>query len=151
MNPEPPASKPPQPNGTTQLLATLAQSGDKWIQFGILCLVGLSGLGNFFATQTAQLQNTAGQDRIRVEVREQIAEMHTWIQQNREWIKQSVDEFHKGNADSSENRKILEQFKEEIIGFEKRQLAMLNNQTEILNQLHAFVKQRQTDLEKNNP
>jgi len=107
MNPEPPASK-PQPNGTAQLLTTLAQSGDKWIQFGILCLVGISGFGNWFATQNSGQQNLAGQERIKQEVREQINDMHGWIEDNRRFIKESVDEFHRGNADSSANRKLLE-------------------------------------------
>jgi hypothetical protein len=41
----------PKPNGVASLLSTLAHSGDKMIQFGILTLVGLSGLGNFLATR----------------------------------------------------------------------------------------------------
>jgi len=153
MSQPPPGSK---PNGASQLLTLLAQSGDKWIQFGVLVLVGISGLGNFVATQSAQNQNTAGQDRIRLEVREQIAEMHKWISENREWIKQSVDEFHKGNVDSGENRKTLEEFKSELAGFEKRQMAVLSNQTSIMNsqtaileKLHGFVKERQEELHKN--
>jgi hypothetical protein len=37
-------------NGVVTLLSTLAHSSDKMIQFGILVLVGLSGLGNWLAT-----------------------------------------------------------------------------------------------------
>jgi hypothetical protein len=57
----------PKPNGMAALLTTLASSGDKMIQFGILVLVGLSGLGNWLATN-----NNANETRTQVnEAREQ--------------------------------------------------------------------------------
>jgi hypothetical protein len=50
-------------NGIVTLLATLARSGDKMIQFGILVLVGLSGLGNWLTTN-----NNANETRTQVNV-----------------------------------------------------------------------------------
>jgi hypothetical protein len=50
-------------NGIATLLTTLARSGDKAIQFGILALVGLSGLGNWLATN-----NNGGETRTQVNV-----------------------------------------------------------------------------------
>jgi hypothetical protein len=50
-------------NGLVALLTQLATSGDKAIQFGILVLVGLSGLGNWVATN-----NNGGETRTQVNV-----------------------------------------------------------------------------------
>src|ERR1700739_4050422 len=50
-------------NGVVTLLTTLAHSGDKMIQCGILALVGLSGLGNWMATN-----NNASETRTQVNV-----------------------------------------------------------------------------------
>jgi uncharacterized protein HemX len=100
-------------NGAIALLARLAHSGNAWVQFGILVLVGLSGLGNWVATWNAGDRNKAeievsrrinqeNQDRLREEVRQQVAEIHRWINEAR-------TEFHRGNEDSAANRKMLEE------------------------------------------
>jgi len=47
-------------------------------------------------------------------------------------MRDATDEFHKGNADSAANKKMLVDFKDEVIGFEKRQLTALDNQKEII-------------------
>jgi len=129
---QPQPKTPQDTNGTSKLLSTLAASGDKMIQFGVLVLVGISGLGNWFATQNTGQQNLQGQERIRQEVRQQINDVHDWIAENRKWIKQSSDEFHQGNADSAANREILRKFGDELLSFENRQLTELSNQTKML-------------------
>src|SRR5215469_12501250 len=113
-NTQPPTG-PPQPhkssNGMVQLLTALAHSGDKWVQFGILLLVGLSGFGNWVATWNSADRNKQeievsrrvtweGQERIRQEVFRQVAEIHRWMQE-------ATEEFHKGNEDSASNRRTL--------------------------------------------
>jgi hypothetical protein len=60
---EPNSSNPQPKNGRVALLTQLATSGDKMIQFGILVLVGLSGLGNWVATN-----NNGGETRTQVNV-----------------------------------------------------------------------------------
>jgi hypothetical protein len=155
------APAPSQPDGMTQLLTTLASSGDNWVKLGTLVLVGLAGLGNWVATWNSSNRNreeiefsrrvsSEGQERIREQMRQQIDDIHTWMEANRRFWKESTDEFHKGNEDSAQNNKILSQFKEELKGFEARQLSELNNQgnilknqTNILSELHDFVKERQ--------
>ena|SRR5215831_4842479 len=157
MSQPPPGSK---PNGASQLLTLLAQSGDKWIQFGVLVLVGISGIGNWAATWNSSDRNKQeiemsrrvaweSNERIRQEVIKQVADIH-------EWMKEATDEFHKGNKDSATNRQTLDEFKSELAGFEKRQMAVLSNQTSIMNsqtaileKLHGFVKERQEELHKN--
>jgi|SRR6516165_12631460 len=107
---------PEQPkNGAQKLLATLAQSGDKWVQFGILVLVGLSGFGNWAATWNSGDRNRQeieisrrvaweGQERLREEVRRQVNDIHMWL-------REATEEFHRGNADSAENNKMLKEMR----------------------------------------
>jgi hypothetical protein len=108
----------PNGNGLTAALNTLAKSGDKMIQFGTLGLIACSGLGNWVATWNSANQNKQeievnrrvaweGEQRIREDVRRQVDEMHRWI-------KESSEEFHKGNADSAANRKMLTRLQDEV-------------------------------------
>jgi hypothetical protein len=60
---QPSPGNPEPKNGTVALLTSLASSGDKMIQLGILVLVGLSGLGNWLATN-----NNGGETRTQVNV-----------------------------------------------------------------------------------
>jgi hypothetical protein len=60
---QPSPSNPEPKSGTVALLTSLASSGDKMIQLGILVLVGLSGLGNWLATN-----NNGGETRTQVNV-----------------------------------------------------------------------------------
>jgi hypothetical protein len=137
----------------SQLLGALAQSGDKYVQLGILILVGLSGFGNWIATWNSGDRNRAeietsrrvaweGQERLREEVRRQVNDIH-------QWLREATDEFHKGNEDSAQNRKVLKSFQGELQNFESRQIAALANQTkilqgqtQILTELHDFVQER---------
>ena len=125
-----------QPNGQTSVLSTLAQSSNQWVQLATVGLVALSGFGNFSATWNSADRNKEeievsrrvafeGEQRIRAEVAKQVAEIHNWM-------RDATDEFHKGNADSAANKKMLVDFKDEVIGFEKRQLTALDNQKEII-------------------
>jgi len=141
-------------NGVVHLLATLAQSGNAWVQFGTLALIGITGLGNWVATWNSADRNKQeieinrrvaweGEQRIKQVVFQQIAEIH-------DWMKRATDEFHQGNADSAANKKILAEFREELGGFEARQLAalenqnkMMANQTVILQELQKFARERQ--------
>jgi Flp pilus assembly protein TadB len=102
-----------KPNGTIALLSRLAHSGNAWVQFGIVILVGLSGLGNWIATWDSADRNKAeieisrrvaweSEQRIKAEMVRQIAEIHRWLDQAR-------TEFHTGNEDSAANRKMLEE------------------------------------------
>ena len=146
-------------NGTTKLLTALAQSGHQWVQLATVALVALSGIGNFIITSSSSDRNRQeieinrrvayeGEQRIRDEVRRQIEDIH-------KWIRESQDEFHKGNIDTASNKKTLAQFGEELIGFEKRQLvalenqkSILNNQTQILTEIHAFMLERKKQLKQ---
>lgn len=99
-------------NGALAALTSLAQSGHAWVQFGVIVLIGLSGLGNWIATWNSADRNKQeieisrrvaweGEQRIREDVRKQVAEMHRWMQE-------ATEEFHRGNEDSAANRKMLE-------------------------------------------
>ena len=50
---DPSSSKPPNNNkmAVAGLLNTLATSGDNWVKFGIMVLIGVSGIGNFINTK----------------------------------------------------------------------------------------------------
>jgi hypothetical protein len=109
-------SKPP--NGVSQLLSTLVQSGHAWVQFAVIVLIGLSGFGNWVATwnsanrnkdeiESSRRQNWEGQERIKAELVRQVAEIHAAL-------KQSAEEFHKGNEDSAYNHQMLDQLKKEL-------------------------------------
>jgi Flp pilus assembly protein TadB len=109
---------PQQTNGLANLLHKLAASGDRWVQFGIVVLVGLSGLGNWAATWNSADRNKAeieisrrvaweGEQRIKAQVSQQVAEIH-------KWMREATDEFHKGNEDSAYNRNLLDQIKKEL-------------------------------------
>ena len=155
--PNPPLTPAPK-NGMSQLLSTLAQSGDKYVQLGILILVGLSGFGNWIATwnsgdrsrqeiEVSRRVAWEGQERLREEVRRQVNDIH-------QWLREATEEFHKGNADSASNNKILKGFQTELQSFEARQLAALSNQTkilqgqtQILTEVHEFVQERKKQLE----
>jgi hypothetical protein len=119
MSQQPPASQPPQSNGVDKLLMTLAQSGDKWIQFSVLVLVGLSGLGNWAATWNSSDRNKQeievsrrvaweSNERIRQEVIKQVADIH-------EWMKNATEEFHKGNEDSASNKRMLQRLCDKLL------------------------------------
>ena len=99
----------------SQLLSTLAQSGHQWVQFAVLILVGLSGFGNWVATwnsgdrsrqeiEVSRRVAWEGQERLREEVRRQVNDIHMWL-------KEATDEFHRGNADSAENNKMLKEMR----------------------------------------
>jgi hypothetical protein len=109
-------SKPP--NGLSQLLSTLAQSGSQWVQLGTLALVGFAGLGNWLATwnssdrnkdeiQASRRVTEESEWRIKQELVRQVAEIHAAL-------KQSAEEFHKGNEDSAYNHQMLDQLKKEL-------------------------------------
>ena len=143
-----------KPNGMIHLLTTLASSGHAWVQFGTLVLIGITGFGNWVATWNSADRNKQeieinrrvaweGEQRLKAELIRQVADIH-------DWMRKATEEFHQGNEDSAANRKLLGVFKEELEGFEARQLAVLNNQnkimdnqTAILKELQAYVKQRQ--------
>jgi hypothetical protein len=116
-------SKPP--NGMNQLLSTLAQSSNQWVQLGTLAMVGLAGLGNWAATWNSADRNKneieisrrvawEGEQRVRAEVIKQVQEIHNWMQE-------ATEEFHRGNADSAANRKTLEELKKELEDLQKKQ------------------------------
>jgi len=99
----------------SQLLSTLAQSGHQWVQFAVLILVGLSGFGNWVATwnsgdrsrqeiEVSRRVAWEGQERLREEVRRQVNDIHMWL-------KEATEEFHRGNADSAENNKMLKEMR----------------------------------------
>ena len=141
-------------NHTAALLSTLAQSGNKWVQLATVGLVALSGIGNWVATWNSGDKSRTeieisrrvayeGEQRIRQEVQRQVSDIH-------KWMSEATDEFHRGNADSADNKKILMGFQSELTNFEERQVAALNNQTkmlqnqtQILEGLHAFVKEKE--------
>jgi hypothetical protein len=104
MSQPPPGGK---PNGTGQLLTVLAQSGDKWIQFAVLVLVGITGLGNWLATQNTSQQQLQGQQRIRDEVIQQVGQSYRWTK-----------DLH-----------------DQIDDFEKRQKQIMDNQSQIIRRL----------------
>jgi hypothetical protein len=151
---EPPQN--PKNANSTAILTTLAQSGNKWVQLGIVALVALTGIGNWLATwnsgdrsrteiEVSRRVAYEGEQRIRQEVQRQVSDIHSWL-------RAATDEFHTGNADSAQNKKILEGFVTELTHFEERQLTALNNQTQmlknqsqILEELHAYVKARQQE------
>jgi len=155
--PTPEPSPPPKQNGTAALLTTLAQSGNQWVQLGTLLCVGIAGIGNWAATwnssdrnkqeiEISRRVNWESNERIRQEVIKQVGDIH-------DWMKGATDEFHKGNEDTAQNRKVLMQFKEDLEGFQKRQLAalanqqsILDNQSRILKELHDFVQERKKAL-----
>jgi hypothetical protein len=93
------------------LLTQLATSGDKMIQFGILVLVGLSGLGNWVATN-----NNASETRTQVNVaREQaFRDLHE--------LRDALDDFEK------RQKAVLEGLQASA----RNQQQMLDNQGRIL-------------------
>jgi hypothetical protein len=101
-------------NNIVTLLTTLAHSGDKMIQFGILALVGLSGLGNWLATN-----NNASETRTQVNVaREQafrdLRDLHN-----------ALDDFEKRQKAVLEGLQISA----------RNQQQMLDNQSRILSEI----------------
>lgn len=131
-----PGSEAKKANGMAHVLASLATSGSAWVQLGTLALIGLSGLGNWIATWNSANENKAqieinrrvaweGEQRIRDDVRREIQEIH-------EWIRESKDDFEKGNRDSAANRKMLGGIVEEIHAGQENQTKLLENQTALL-------------------
>jgi len=107
----------PQPkNGMVALLTQLATSGDKMIQFGILVLVGLSGLGNWVATN-----NNASETRTQVNVaREQaFRDLHE--------LRDALDDFEK------RQKAVLDGLQMSA----RNQQQMLDNQGRILSEVRS--------------
>lgn len=113
-----------KPNGLMTALSFLAQSGHIWVQFGTLLLIAITGLFNWVATWKSSDRNKEelqinrrvaweGEQRIRDDVRKQVQEIH-------DWIKESKDDFNRGNADSAENRKMLTELTRDINDIERR-------------------------------
>jgi hypothetical protein len=112
-----PSSANPEPkNGVVALLSSLAASGDKAIQFGILVLVGLSGLGNWVATN-----NNGGETRTQVNVaREQaFRDLHE--------LRDALDDFEK------RQKAVLEGLQVSA----RNQQQMLDNQGRILSEIRS--------------
>jgi hypothetical protein len=120
-NSQPPAKS---SNGMMNLLSVLAQSTNKWVQFGTLALIALSGLSNWVATWNSADRNKAeieisrrvaweGEQRIKAEVVRQVQEMHDWVAQAR-------NAFSQGNADSAENRRMLVKLTQDIDDIERK-------------------------------
>jgi hypothetical protein len=101
-------------NGITSLLSTLASSGDKAIQFGILIMVGLSGLGNFLATR-----NNGDETRTQVNVA-------------REQAFRDLRDLHNALDDFEKRQKAM---LEGIQLSARNQQQMLDNQGRILSEL----------------
>jgi len=146
-------------NGVVAVLTQLAHSGHAWVQFGTLVLIGLTGLGNWVATWESADRNKdeieisrkvawEGQEKVKDEVRRQVADIH-------KWMIEATEEFHKGNADSAANRRTLNQLmREDLEAFERRQVQALENQNQmmksdaqLLNDTHQIVK-RLEDLKR---
>src|SRR4029077_1082595 len=142
----------PKNGPSAAVLTTLASSSNMWVQLSTVALVAISGFGNWAATWESSDRNkqeiVQKADRIRAEAKQQIDDIH-------KWIAESQDEFHKGNIDSSINRRILSQFKDEMSDFERRQMVMLSNQSsmlenqgkilaeqnKIMDQMHGWVEE----------
>jgi hypothetical protein len=101
------------------LLTQLATSGDKMIQFGILVLVGLSGLGNWLATN-----NNGGETRNQVNAaREQaFRDLHE--------LRDALDDFEK------RQKAILDGLQVSA----RNQQQMLDNQGRILSEVREAHK-----------
>jgi len=106
------------------LLTTLAQSGHAWVQFGTLLLIAVTGVFNWVATWNASDRNKEelqvnrrvaweGEQRLREDMRKQLQEVH-------DWIKESKDDFNRGNQDSAENRKMLTNLLQDVNGIERQ-------------------------------
>jgi hypothetical protein len=128
--------KPANGNEKAKLLTTLAQSPNQWVQLATVGLVAMSGIGNWAATWNSSDRNKSeieisrqvafeGQQRIREEARRQIDDIH-------KWMGDALDEFHRGNADSAANRKILAKAQDQLVEFERRQTIALENQVQIV-------------------
>jgi hypothetical protein len=101
-------------NGLITLLSSLAASGDKAIQFGILVLVGLSGLGNWLATN-----NNGGATRAELNVA-------------REQAFRNIKELHDALDDFEKRQKaVLEGLQVSA----RNQQQMLDNQGRILSEI----------------
>jgi hypothetical protein len=105
-------------NHKNHLLATLAHSTNKYVQFATLALIAATGIGNWLATlkSASTTQNeieinrsnaTQAEQRIKAELVAQVADIHAWLSA-------ATQEFHAGNADSAANRKTLEALKTKI-------------------------------------
>jgi hypothetical protein len=107
----------PEPrNGVLTLLSSLASSGDKMIQLGILILVGLSGLGNWLATN-----NNANETRTQVNVA-------------REQAFRDLRDLHNALDDFEQRQKAV------LDGLQvsaRNQQQMLDNQGRILSEIRA--------------
>lgn len=109
----------PDKNGLTSVLTTLASSGDNWVKLGTLGLVALSGFSNWVATWNSSDRNKQeievsrrvayeGEQRIREDVRKQVAEIHMWLDQ-------SKTEFHRSTDDAAANRRMLERLSAKLL------------------------------------
>jgi hypothetical protein len=116
---QPSPSNPQPKNGVVTLLSSLAASGDKAIQFGILVLVGLSGLGNWVATN-----NNGGETRTQVNVA-------------REQAFRDLRDLHDALDDFEKRQKAV---LDELQLSARNQQQMLDNQERILAEVRAAHK-----------
>jgi hypothetical protein len=108
---------PERKNGVVTLLSSLAASGDKAIQFGILVLVGLSGLGNWVATN-----NNASETRTQVNVaREQaFRDLHE--------LRDALDDFEKRQKAVLEGLQVSARNQQQMLDNQGRILAEIRSQ-----------------------
>jgi hypothetical protein len=110
----------PQPkNGLVTLLTQLASSGDKAIQFGILALVGLSGLGNWLTTKN---DGSETRTQIQAERQQALRELHD--------LHNALDDFEK------RQKAVLEGLQASA----RNQQQMLDNQGRILSEVREAHK-----------
>src|ERR1700746_4199049 len=96
------------------LLTTLARSGDKAIQFGILVLVGLSGLGNWLATNNNASETRTHGNVAREQAFRDLRDLHN-----------ALDDFYK------RQKAVLEGLQVSA----RNQQQMLDNQGRILSEI----------------
>ncbi len=85
-------------SGITNLLSTLASSGDNWVKMGIMAMIAISGGGNFLATKQT---GRATDHEVNQAVRE-IHDLHEQLGASMERQKEILDLLEKLTKDKND-------------------------------------------------
>ena len=146
-----PAGQQNKQNGTTQLLMTLASSGDNWVKLGTLGLVALSGVGNWVTTNQNAQETRHRVDDVRAQAAAEIHELYFIV-------RNAVEEFHRNNEDSrrareaaEDNEKYARDSMQLIHNFMDNRGKLLEEQTQMLKAQQQLLVQIRQQKDPNPP
>lgn len=127
-------AKPPDENGKTAILQSLAKSPDRWVQFGTLLLVGISGLGTFFQTDHLGRQAQEDRDRAVRQINQMYQRIDEFEHRQMQMLKNQTDILESNNQQLKNQNELLENQRDLLRLLKEGQIQFLQRQQRLFQQ-----------------